>query len=252
MFIVAIVSASGGTGKTSLTANIATLLPSKQQPVLALELEPSNRLDLHFGLAKRSPSGLINLPEGHSWQSAIQRNADQVNYLPFGTEINTHLTHEKLSLVEKRGVRHELMALSLPPNCMVLIDTQRAPSLCFDCAIATADLIINVITAQPACFDDIAVIESYYEQRFAHDQENAPELFHVLNQVNSNRVLTHDIITMLRDRLGNKILRYVIHQDAAIPEAMASNKSITEYAPGSQANHDLQGLANWLLTQPSQ
>lgn len=246
MFVVAIVSASGGTGKTSLTANLATLLAKKNRPVLALELDASNRLGLYLGLTARDPAGIINLPDEQSWHSAVLRNPDQVNFLPFGHEVNTHLTHEKLSIFESHGIGHYLSELSLLPECMVLIDTQRAPSLCFDCAIASADLILNVITAQPGCFEDITVIESYYEQRFT---DKKPKLFHVLNKVNSTHTLSHDIVTLLRDRLKDGMLRYAIHRDEAIPEAMASNMRVSEYAANSQANHDLQGLADWLAAQ---
>jgi cellulose synthase operon protein YhjQ len=252
MFVVAIVSASGGTGKTSLTANMSTLLTQRDLPVLALELEPSNRLGLYLGLTERNPAGIIDLPDGHSWHSAAHCNVDQVNYLPFGRETNTHQTNDKLLAIEKRGVRHYLMDLSPPSDCMVLIDTLRAPSLCFDCAVASADLILNVIIPQPGCFEDIAVVQAYHEQRFTDKQKHAPGLFHILNRVNSTRLLSHDVISILRDRLGSKMVRYAIHQDEAIPEAMASNMRVAEYAPHSQSNHDLQGLADWLLAQSSQ
>jgi cellulose synthase operon protein YhjQ len=249
MFVVAIVSASGGTGKTSLTANIATLLTQKDLPVLVLELEPSNRLGLYLGVTERNPTGIINLPEGHAWHGAIRRNTDQVNYLPFGQETDSRLTHEKLLAVASASIDHYLLKLDPPSDCIVLIDTQRAPSLCFDCALVSADLILNVITTQPSCFEDIAVIQSHYNQRFTNEQQNAPGLFHVLNKVNSTQLLSHDAVTILRDRLGSRMVRYAIHQDEAIPEAMASNMRVAEYAAHSQASHDLQGLADWLLAQ---
>jgi cellulose synthase operon protein YhjQ len=252
MFVVAIISASGGTGKTSLTANLCMLLAQKDLPVLGLELEPSNRLGLFLGLTERNPAGIINLPEEHSWHSAVRRNADQVSYLPFGCETDTHRSHDKLLAMENRGIRHYLTALRPPSDCMVLIDTQRAPSLCFDCATASADLILNVIVPQPDCFEDIAAVQSHYERHVIGRHNRSAELFHVLNRVNNTRLLSHDIITILRDRLGSKMLRYAIHQDEAIPEAMANNMQVADYAPDSQAGHDLHGLADWLLAQPSQ
>jgi cellulose synthase operon protein YhjQ len=249
MFVVAIVSASGGTGRTSLTANLASLLTRHEQPVLAVELDPSNRLGLYLGVTVRNPAGIVDLSADQTWHHAAQRNTDHVNLVHFGHGVNTHRTHEKLSVIENRGVRDYLLDLSPPSDCVVLIDTQRAPSLCFDCALAAADLILNVITAQPGCFEDIAVMHAHYERRFSAGPEHAPGMFHVLNKVNSAKLLSDDIINILRVRLKSKMLRYVIHQDEAMPEAMASNQCVADYAPHSQASHDLQGLADWLLAQ---
>ena len=59
MKVVAIVSAKGGVGKTTLTANLATALSrSIAAPVLAVDLDPQNALGLHLGMSPHELRGL--------------------------------------------------------------------------------------------------------------------------------------------------------------------------------------------------
>ena len=51
MNVIAIVSAKGGVGKTTLTANLATALDRLGVATLLLaDLDPQNALGLHFGV----------------------------------------------------------------------------------------------------------------------------------------------------------------------------------------------------------
>ena len=51
---------------------------------------------------------------------------------------------------------------------------------------------------------------------------------------------------MLQQRLGKR-LAAPVHQDESVSDALAQSMTVLQHAPFSQAAHDFQGLADWLL-----
>jgi hypothetical protein len=67
------------------------------------------------------------------------------------------------------------------------------------------------------------------------------------NGVYPARQLHHDVLTMLKARIGaDALLPQRVHLDDAVPQAYARGGYFFDDAPHSQTSHDLQGVANWL------
>ena len=58
MIVVAIVSAKGGVGKSTIAANLAVALNRHARTVLAVDLDPQNALHLHLGGKPQDIGGL--------------------------------------------------------------------------------------------------------------------------------------------------------------------------------------------------
>ena len=72
MKVIAVVSAKGGVGKTTLAANLASVLATSGRRVIALDLDPQNALRLHFGVPLDSIDGLSRATlSGDAWQSIM-------------------------------------------------------------------------------------------------------------------------------------------------------------------------------------
>ena len=56
--IIAVVSAKGGVGKTSICANLSAGLTRLGHTVLSIDLDPQNSLRLHFGLSPMHKEGM--------------------------------------------------------------------------------------------------------------------------------------------------------------------------------------------------
>ena len=86
MKVVAVVSAKGGVGKTTLTANLATALQHQGAPtVLVVDLDPQNALGLHFGADPGALAGISRASlAGDSWGSVCQQSPSGVHVLPYG------------------------------------------------------------------------------------------------------------------------------------------------------------------------
>jgi hypothetical protein len=69
----------------------------------------------------------------------------------------------------------------------------------------------------------------------------------LLNGVYPARQLHHDVITMLKARIGGDALLPIrIHLDEEVPRAYARGGYFFDHAPHSQTSHDIHGLAGWL------
>lgn len=86
MKVVAVVSAKGGVGKTTLTANLATALQHQGAPtVLVVDMDPQNALRLHFGADPGALAGISRASlAGDSWGSVCQQSPSGYMCCPTG------------------------------------------------------------------------------------------------------------------------------------------------------------------------
>jgi cellulose synthase operon protein YhjQ len=244
MLKVAFVSANGGVGKTALTANIASLLARRGQPVLALDFDPNNLLGLHFGLTPDEGDGFAaRSVNGGAWQQAAFSNAEGVRFVPFGELDEAQRAAFAEGLGENPAwLRNRIDQIDMPANALTLIDTPRLPSIYAQQAIAAADIVIAVVAADASCYAKLPAL-----RRSIASSAKLDAAHYVVNFADAARRLHNDIVALLRLDLGERLLPYFIHHDEAVPESLASNRCLADYAPHGQAAHDLQGLASWLL-----
>ncbi|WP_321902389.1 cellulose biosynthesis protein BcsQ [Paraburkholderia tropica] len=252
MKTVAIVSSVGGVGRTTFTAALASLLASRSHPVLAVECDPRNVLGLHFGLRESAREGLVThlhnaSASGDTWARAALQSDDQVLVLPWGSapdqvghEVDESAADGASRLdADPQWLRRLLARVDLPGNAIALIDCAPWPSAHARQAIAAADLVLGVIAPDAtACATlprlSAALVRAGKRTAF------------VANAVVPARPLHTDLIALLRARLGAAMLPYIVHADTGIPAALASGANFCLGSPGSQAAHDLNGVASWL------
>ena len=109
----------GGTGTTSIVANIATLLAQSKHNVLCIDLDPKNELCLHLGhhwLDQIGWSNKIN-DSNSQWTDVAFVNEDSVKYVPYGSEttnsfsLNTLLNQEWI-IEPKKKVKYVLKKIA--------------------------------------------------------------------------------------------------------------------------------------------
>ncbi|WP_321781502.1 cellulose biosynthesis protein BcsQ [Paraburkholderia sp. J94] len=253
MKTVAIVSSVGGVGRTTFAAALASLLAARSHPVLAVECDPRNVLGLHFGLRENAREGLVTHlhdanPSGDAWARAALQSDDQVLVLPWGSapypggvdDVDESAVDGSSRLdADPHWLRKLLARVDLPANAIALIDCAPWPSAHARQAIAAADLVLGVVAPDAtACATlprlSAALVRAGKRAAF------------VANAVVPARPLHTDLVALLRARLGAAMLPYIVHADSGIPAALASGTNFCLGAPGSQAAHDLNGIASWL------
>ena len=241
MKILAIVSTVGGAGRTTLTAELASLLVARGNPVLAIECDPRNVLGMYFGMETPPKAGLsspILATASEAWADAGFVSDDGVLFVPWGSG---GVDGEALARMDRdpNWLRKRLALVALPAHGVALVDTATWPSVQASQAIAAADLVLVLTPPAPAV---CATLESFRQAMVASGTPCA----YVANLVNPARQLHADIMALLRTTLGPAMLPYPVHQDEGVPEAFTRNEAFHLSSPHSQAAHDLHGLASWV------
>lgn len=237
MKTIAIVSTTGGAGRSTLTAELASMLARRRHAVLALECDPRNVLGFHFGMREIPADGLSAYFHDASpaWASAGQRSDDGVLFMPWGdgTDIGV------IERLPANWLAQRVAQVDLAPNALVLIDTAPWPSACASQAIDAADMVLALVPAQP---ETCLTLRRFVDAIAARGKT----VRYVATRLQPARQLHTDIMAMLQSMLGPAMLPYHVHEDIGVPEALARSESFSRSAPHSQAAHDLNGIASWL------
>jgi cellulose synthase operon protein YhjQ len=239
---LAIVSPCGGTGRSTLTAALATLAARAGHWSLAVEFDPQNLLALHFGAEGAPVDGLASrASRGQSWNTAALAASDGTLVLPFGAMDSPALVDwEKRLITEPDWLATRLETLARPVDGWTFIDTQRTPSVLSRQAVRAADATLLVLRADGPSISMLEQTLTVLEDR---------PVLAVVNAYDPARTLQADLMAALFERLGEKLSPYPIHRDEAIPEAFARRMSPEDHAAHAQVIHDLHGLLRWIQRQ---
>lgn len=247
MNILTIASAKGGVGKTTVTENLAVALARHTgRTVLAVDLDPQNALALHLGLGPQELRGLSRATLlGQHWRDACFERQPGLYVLPFGAVTEHDLAAlERLIAAHPRWLIDHLQALQLPGDALILLDTPPGPSIYGRQALGIAQWVAVVMLADAASYATLPLMQRLVQTHCA-PRADFVDTFYLLNQVNSARQLSQDILRVLRDAVGPRYAG-AIHADEAVPEALALGLSVLDYAAQSQASHDIQACAAFI------
>jgi cellulose synthase operon protein YhjQ len=239
MTTLALASLAGGVGRSTLTAQLATLAARDGRFSLALEWDPQNLLALHFGASRGPQAGIgAQAQQGQGWAEAALRSADGVAVLPFGRLADDALcAWQSRMQAEPEWLAAQLARLQRPAGGWTFIDTPRAPCSLLRSAVRAADAVLLVVHADPAT---LAALDSLLA--LAAGRPHAV----VVNAFDAARTLQSDLHAVLLERLRERVVPYAVHRDEAVPEAMARQAALVDVAPHAQATHDLIALWRWL------
>jgi cellulose synthase operon protein YhjQ len=248
MFKIAIVSAAGGVGRSTLTASLATLLAQREIAVLTVDFDPQNLLSTLLGSDEASLGGLLPdfLTRKDFGKSALV-NSNEVACLPFGRANEASLvTFEQHLRADPDWLKKCIAQVNYPSETFLLMDTPRLPSFYARQTIVAADLVLAVLAPDARSLALLPTIEATLSRC-------APgcQLIYVVNGLDSTRALHSDLLARFRSTLQMRLCPYPVHRDEAIPRAMTNRANLQSLSPDSLVVHDLNGLLNWLLAGPA-
>ena len=243
MKIISVVSAKGGVGKTTISANLCSALISQGCTVVALDLDPQNSLRLHFGIAPSHYAGVaLSSLSANNWVKAMVQGNAGCTVLPFGlVSESERIAFESALSKDPLLLRKQLDSLGLPVDAIVIIDTPPGPSVYLTQALSVANIAIVVTLADAASYATIPMIDSLIEQ-YCFTRTDFIDYLYVINQLNRSRQLSSDVADIMALQFSNKNIS-IVHQDQSIPEALACNQDAIAYAPESRGAQDLSDFA---------
>jgi cellulose synthase operon protein YhjQ len=247
MRVVSVVSAKGGVGKTTLAANLASVLGAAGRRVIAVDFDPQNALRLHLGVPIDNFDGVARATLlDASWRTVMFDGIDGITVLPHGAlneddrrEFEARLDHHPAL------IRDALDALALDHDAIVLIDTPPGATVYTRAALLAANFVLNVVIADAASYAAIPQMERLI-QAYSVPRGDFIGYGYAINQVDVGRTLNKDVVKVLRDALGEHLFPGVIHLDQGVSEALAYDTTVIHYDPLSQAAADLRACGDWL------
>jgi cellulose synthase operon protein YhjQ len=241
--IVAVVSAKGGVGKTTVAANLSTALKYAGHQVLTVDLDPQNALRFHLGLDPKHIGGTSRATlSGQHWRDAIVETASGVFTLPYGAvnEGDRRAFEAQLEADPDWLVRG-LQTLELAENDLVVLDTPPGPSVYMRQALSSANLVVIVTLPDAASYATMPMMESLVQTYCLH-QPDFIDYTYVINQLDSSKQLAKDVTQVMRETFGNRVIG-LIHQDESVCEALAYDQSVLDYDSQCQATRDFISCA---------
>lgn len=251
MKTIAIVSAKGGVGKTTVCANLSAALARQGRAVLTLDLDPQNALRFHMGLGPQGIDGLSRATlAGQPWLNSTIQSSSSVYVLPYGAvNEDDRQSFEQLLGQDPDAVHRHLQAMDLADDTLVLIDSPPGASVYMKQALRAADLVIVVTLPDAASYATLPTIHALINT-YCIARPGFVGHAHIINQVDRSRQLANDVTALMRADLGAR-LAGIIHQDQSIPEALAFNRTVLDYDEHGRGTHDIITCAKWIAQKLS-
>lgn len=215
MGIVAVLSAKGGVGKTTLATALAKLLKRPTGRTLLLDLDPQNAVVSHLGLSRASPGLNQARLQALDWRQVCTPSDAGVECLAFGPSNVADLrAFEALLTSDPEWLMQELAALDLGKDDLLLIDTPTGASPWLHQVLAIVDQVLAVALADAASYLVLDKLQSWLAPL-------RPErCAFLVNQVDERSPLSQDMSEVLRQQLGSQWLA-AIPLDPRLGEALA-------------------------------
>lgn len=248
MPLVCFASPKGGVGKSVLAANTAAELRRLGGRVIALDADPQDTLGLHFGLGLEEARGYIGAlqpdADPQSWRGYVWNTACGVGLLPYGRtsmaaslERSTDLAEEPEMLA---GPVRDMLA---DPAVIVVADLPPGASGALAALAPMTDLLVTVLLVDAMSLAQIPMVENgrFYGPgtQAALDEDR---LAYALNQYDPRTRLGRACHEAATRHFGHRLLG-VVYRDENVPEAVAAQQLVRDYAPTSKAAADIQALS---------
>jgi len=238
--IIAVLSAKGGVGKTTLVAALGTLLKRPAGRTLVLDLDAQNALVSHFQLPRSS----TGLNQAHlqqlGWSDICTPTTGGLECLPFGP---SNAADQRALEAQLAGnptwLMEQLADLDLGKDDLLLIDLPTGASPWLHQVLAIADQVLAVTLADAASY---LVLDKL--QAWLAPLEPARCAF-LVNQVDEQRALSQDMGEVLRQQLGSQWLA-TVPLDHQLGEALAFEYDLFQQPADSPACQALRAVAGQL------
>jgi cellulose biosynthesis protein BcsQ len=223
--VLVVFSLAGGVGKTCLVATLGCALSAFGEHVLLTDTAACGLLPFYFGSREFRP-GVVRTfaPPKTECDPPVQvLNLQTEPYPGGGSEQDSLLAG---LLLHGRGVSR------------IMVDVATANR-----EVARRLLLLRPTVLVPVLPDmsSVACLGLLEE----HGGGLGKTLY-LLNQFDDSSPLHVDVRAMLQQRLGDRLLPFVVRRSPVVSEALAEGMTVIDYAPGSAAAEDYRKLALWL------
>ncbi|WLI09948.1 MULTISPECIES: cellulose biosynthesis protein BcsQ [Pseudomonas] len=237
--VIAIISANGGVGKSTIAAGLAKTLRRPGGRTIAIDLDPQNALSSHLGITRQVP-GLIQLKQQDAdWGAHCLPGYGDSECLPFGIdEVNDRRLLKQLMLEDPGWLNQRLASMNLGENDTVILDTLSGATVYSQQALDAADLVLVMTMADAASYLALDTLTQWLETSRRPAQRHS----YVLNQQDDSHSFSKDMAVLFRRRLGTDLIG-TIRLDHQFNESLAYARDPLQYSPYSIGSQDMLSLS---------
>lgn len=249
MRIVAIANNKGGVGKTTTALCLAAGLREKKKKVLLIDLDEQENLRYACGLKEDDVNGssLLDVIYGktnvNSCLFQIYDNIADFDLLVGGGDLNDIESESRakedilLKVLKQLNVEYDYIVLDTPPAINKITKA----------ALTAADDLIVPIQAAP--FSRQGLHKLFKAVNTVNPKINKVGLLLIGVKENTNigREYTDLFQKEAQENYNTRLLKTIIHNSVAIPEAQTMKKTIFQYAANSTVANDYMNLTNEYL-----
>ncbi len=243
MPLICVTSPKGGVGKTTLVANLAVALRTLGWRTVAIDFDVQNALRLHFGVPFHNRDGYVSHAlHTPDWSQLIRMTPSGVGLLAYGTVDNAQRRAFENALADDPALLpRALKTLLSMPDCVIVADTPPGPSDALEALDRILDMRVAVLLPDAT---SVSLLPGILDRSSAGVDvaARAKPLFVVLNQVDRRSRLNADVTDFIKQQAG-AALTGLIHRDEFLAEAVASRRSVLDYAPSSLGAQGIGALA---------
>ena len=241
MIIIALVSPTGGAGRTSLAIAAASHLCMLGRKVTLVQTDPVNNIEFQLGYTANSAQGLAQLIlQTTTLDHVLKTTEAGYKLLPFGeVDIARQVEIDQVLTAKPERLVQVFQNALFEDDSVVIVDLPRWPALWCQQIMALSDL--NLVTLVP---DSSAILG--IDAMLPHLLESRGASYFLMNRFDSAKVLHLDLWTLCKIKLSHRLLPFYLHEDQALAESLAAGMPLLEYAPRSQLADDLHKLCNWI------
>lgn len=230
--VLAVFSLAGGVGKTSLVATIGRSLSSMGEKVLLNDTTSHGLLPFYFGASELQYDTVRTFsPPSGSTDAPIYLISHDMERKGIEEGAQNHFIEE---VVANSGGMHRILLDLAATSSWVIREMAR----------------MNLTVLVPVAPDMNSVISLGFVEKFFSgliDGDGRPLLpFYVLNQFDPSLPLHLDIREVLRRKLGDRLLPFVIRRTPSVSEALAEGMTVVDYAPDAPIAEDYTSVVTWL------
>ncbi|WAJ72471.1 cellulose biosynthesis protein BcsQ [Catenovulum adriaticum] len=228
----------GGTGVSSVVANLARSLADSNEITLVIELDSQNQLARHFAIPWQSKIGWQNAYDLEALPYCFYQTQSNINILPYGESLGEQAKLCAQTIIDSSS------KLDLPKNSWILFDAGQSQQLnALD--LNSNDIILEIANCDGICHSLL------YQKFFMDKQKYKAQHYVLINRYNAHSEVESDLFTLWRQQL-DCLSPVFINTDEAIKVAVTHGNQAVALYPANSCRADFERLSAWLahlLTQ---